>query len=239
MKPLIRPALLMGIALTSLCAQSAETQKTTIMPMGDSITEGGAFKVYRYPLIKKLTDAGYSVEFVGSKTTRSEANSPYGELHHEGYGGMNVQFLAGKIGELYTQNPADIILLHAGHNQFADKEPIPGMLKATEKIIKTARGINPKVTILLGQVIPSGKLPKYSYIPEYNEALVKLATELNTPESRIILVNHAEGFNWETDTGGDHVHPTASGAEKMAQKWFDALKQILPPPHSAASNSTP
>lgn len=220
----------MSVVLTTAFAQTEAPKKVTIMPLGDSITEGGAFKVYRYPLMKKLSDAGYTVEFVGSKTTRSEPDSPFGELHHEGYGGMNVQFLAGKIEELYRQNPADIVLIHAGHNQFADQKPIPGLLASTQKIIETIRGINPKVTILLAQVIPSGKLPKYSYIPEFNEALVPFAAEMTRPESPVILVNQAEGFNWETDTGGDRVHPNAQGAEKMATRWFEALTKILPPP---------
>lgn len=228
----------MTFTATALFAQTEAAQKTTIMPLGDSITEGGSFKVYRYPLMKKLSEAGYSVEFVGSKTTRSEANSPYGELHHEGYGGMNVQFLAGKIGTLYPQNPADIVLIHAGHNQFADKLPIPGMLSATKRIIETIRKTNPKVTILLAQVIPSGKLPKYSYIPEFNQALIPFAAEMTQPESPVILVNQEAGFDWHVDTGGDQVHPTASGAEKMAQKWFDALRKILPAP-AAASTPAP
>jgi len=220
---------------------AAETSTTaakpiTIMPLGDSITEGGAgFFVYRYPLMEKLKAAGYNVAYVGSKTTRPVKNSPLGELAHEGYGGTNVGFLKGKFDGLYRQNPADILLIHAGHNQFADQNPIPRMLTDTQAIITMARAINPNVIILLAQVIPSGKLPKYSYIPDYNTALVGLAKELNTVAQPVVLVNQAEGFNWETDTGGDHVHPTKQGAEKMAEKWFEALKKVLPAPAAPAT----
>jgi|GEM_PF-827517 len=198
------------------------------MPLGDSITEGGGG--YRYPLMEKLLAAGYSVEYVGSRTTQSKPDSPLGVLSHEGYSGSSVGGIANRFEKIYKQNPADIILLHSGHNQFAEKQPIPQMLVATRKIIESARSINPHVTVLLAQVIPSGKLPKYSYIPEFNEALIPLAAELNTKESPVILVNHAEGFDWRTDTGGDHVHPNAAGGKKMAMRWFEALQKILPPP---------
>ena len=46
----------------------------------------------------------------------------------------------------------------------------------------------------------------------------------------MILVNQAEGFDVAADTIGDHVHPNARGAEKMARRWFDALQRVLPPP---------
>ncbi|HCE43687.1 MAG TPA: hypothetical protein DET40_09070 [Lentisphaeria bacterium] len=211
-------------------AEAPKGKKTTIMPLGDSITEGGSFSVYRYPLMEKLLAAGYDVEYVGSKTTRPVKDSPMGILRHEGYGGRNVGDLAGMFKELYQQNPADIILIHAGHNQFADKGPIPGMIEKTKYIITTARSINPKVIVLLAQVIPSGKLPKYSYIPDLNKALKTLAEELNTKDQPVIIVDQHEGFDWKTDTGGDMVHPNAKGAEKMAVRWFEALKTVLPPP---------
>lgn len=233
MKKIISFLLIALILQVAVQASPAAKQKYTVMPLGDSITEGGkSFRVYRYPLMEKLVAAGYSVEFVGSKTSNSDPGSPFGVLHHEGYSGRSVQNLAKNIGTLYRQNPADIILLHAGHNQFADKQPIPGMLDATKQLIATVRAINPHVTVLLAQVIPSGKLPKYAYIPEYNEALVKFSAEMSTPDSPVILVKQAEGFHWETDTVADHVHPNAAGAEKMAQRWFEALKKILPEPAS-------
>lgn len=218
------------LPLMSVAADSA-IKPVTIMPLGDSITEGGAgFFVYRYPLMEKLRSAGYDVACVGSKATQPLTGSPLGVLSHEGYAGKNIAFIKALFADHYQANPADVILLHAGHNQFSDQQPIPGMLKDTRDIIAAARAINPKVTVLLGQVIPSGKLPKYSYIPDFNRALIPLAAELNTGTSPVILVDHATGFNWHTDTVADQVHPNALGAEKMAGRWFEALVKILPPP---------
>lgn len=198
-----------------------------IMAVGDSITEGADFfSNYRPLLAQKLRDAGYSVEFVGTRLTES----PVGPLAHEGYGGKNTEYLARGVPEHFRAHPADIVLLHSGHNHSVEEHPIPGILAATEQLITSFRDVNPRVTVLLAQVIPAGKLPKYAYIPELNKAFADLARRLDTPRQRVFLVDQASGFDWRTDTVEDHVHPNARGAEKMAQVWFDALEKILPSP---------
>ncbi len=222
--PLITLILFSSIA-SLLAADTFERKPIRIMPVGDSITEGGkSFSTYRVLLWEKLTAAGYAFEFIGSK----KSDSKQGPLAHEGYGGKNAEFLSVTAVTYFKTHPADIVLIHAGHNYAADDRPVGKIIAATEKMITSFRADNPNVTILLAQVITSGKLPKYSYIPELNDAIAKLAERMNTAAQRIILVNQADGFDWNKDTIADHVHPNESGAEKMAAKWFDALSKIMP-----------
>ena len=210
-----------------LCAGEAGGRVWRIMPAGDSITEGGGtFSNYRHPLLTKLTEAGYRVEYTGSK----QAASPAGPLRHEGYGGKNAEFLATVIGKSLREHPADIVLIHAGHNHFIEEKPVPGIVAATESMIRSVRAINPKILVLVAQVIPSGKLPKYSYIADLNDALAKMAARMHDPKQPVILVNQADGFDWRTDTISDHVHPNAQGAEKMAARWFEALAKVMGSP---------
>ncbi|MFO1447786.1 MAG: GDSL-type esterase/lipase family protein [Opitutaceae bacterium] len=207
-------------------ASEATRRPVTIMAVGDSITEGGdSFSSYRLPLAGKLRAAGYGVTFVGSRAGREHP-----PLAHEGYGGKNTEELARIVPEHFRASPADIVLLHSGHNHTVEENPVPGILAATERLISAFRETNPRVTILLAQVIPSGKLPKYAYLPALNTALATLAASLDRPGQRVRLVEVASGFDWQTDTIADHVHPNAQGAEKMATAWFDALKDLLPPP---------
>lgn len=202
----------------------AEQKSYRIMPVGDSITEGGSsFSNWRHPLLEKLRTAGYLIEYVGSR----KSPSPIGDLAHEGYGGKNSGFLAATVPENFRKHPADIVLLHAGHNQFADQKPVPQILKDTESLILNFRKVNPEVTVLLAQPITSGKLPKYSYLPELGRELVPLAKRLDTPTSRIIIVPQADGFDPAKDTVADLVHPNASGAAKMADRWFEALVTVM------------
>jgi len=220
--------LLVGFAfLSRLGAADTPPRPVRIMAVGDSITAGADFfSNYRYPLWEKLFAAGYVVEFTG--TQRSE--SRVGPLAHEGYGGKNTEYLAETVPAHFREHPADIVLLHSGHNHSVEEQPIPGILAATEKLIAAFRAVNPQVTILLAQVITAGKLPKYSYLPELNAEITQLAARLDRPGQRVIPVDQATGFDWATDTVADKVHPNASGAEKMAVRWFEALQRILPPP---------
>ncbi|MCX7047859.1 MAG: GDSL-type esterase/lipase family protein [Candidatus Sumerlaeota bacterium] len=205
-----------------------------ILPIGDSITEGGkTFSTYRYPLREKLFAAGYLIEYIGSRSSESRI----GPLPHEGYGGKNAEFLAATVGKIPREHAPDIALIHAGHNHTVEEQPINGIVSATEKIIASLRAENPKVIVLLAQVIPSGKLPKYSYIPALNEELGKLAERLNTPPQPVIIVNQAAGFDWSADTIADMVHPNAKGAEKMAAQWFAALTQVMEKPGQSTARS--
>jgi lysophospholipase L1-like esterase len=215
------------LALPAAPAVNAPAKTYRIMPVGDSITEGGkSFSNYRLPLLEKLTAAGYHIEYVGSR----KSDSPRGPLPHEGYGGKTAEFLATAAPKSFRDHPADIVLLHAGHNHFAEENPVEKIVAANESMIRAFRETNPHVIVCLAQVIPSGKLPKYAYIPKLNEQLAELAERLNTPDHPVILVNQAETFDPEKDTIQDKVHPNEQGAEKMATQWFNALTKILDKP---------
>jgi hypothetical protein len=64
------------------------------------------------------------------------------------------------------------------------------------------------VIILLAQVIPAGKLPKYSYIPELNATLARLAAKLHTPAQPVIIVDQAAVWQrgrFPAGQFGDHL----------------------------------
>jgi len=202
--------LLLGLGSSTAFAQT----ERSVLPLGDSITAGGKhFTCYREFLVPALAE--HNIRFIGPNRDKTSA--------HAGYGGKNTGFLRNKIDAIYKAHRADIVLIHAGHNNFAKDKPVPRVIEDTEAIIKTIRKTNPKAVILLGQVITSGKLPKYSYIPELNRELATLAERLAKQGVDITLVDHATGFDWKTDTVPDKVHPNAAGAKKMADAWAKAL----------------
>lgn len=204
-------------ALTSTASFAAES---TILCLGDSITQGGgSFVSYREILAPALAARNVSVQFIGPNKDAVSA--------HAGFGGKSTADLLKMSKEIYEKYPADIVLIHSGHNSFSENKPVAGIVRDTEAIMANMRAINPKVKFLLAQVIPSGKLPKYSYIPELNTELAILAKRMADEGTDITLVNQAEGFKWETDTIADHVHPNRAGASKMADKWLAALLPLL------------
>lgn len=205
-----------GLAL--ILSASVMAAPKTVLALGDSITAGGrptsCYREYLAPALKK-----HGVSFIGPQQDTFSA--------HAGYGGRNSGFLREKIEEIYRAHPADLVLIHSGHNHFAKDRPVPEIIADTRAMIRSILRINPNAVILVAQVIPSGKLPKYSYIPELNRELGALAKRLNGNPGRIIAVDQAEGFDWKTDTFEDHVHPNPAGAKKMAERWMEALEPLL------------
>ncbi len=199
-------------------------KRLSILGLGDSITEGSDFfHCYLYPLWEKLLAGGYEVDFVGPR----ESKCRIGTLKHAGFGGKHAEFLDAAIDTLYRNHPADIVLLHTGHNHFDTENPVAGIVAAQESIIRKIKAIRPEAKILVAQVITSGKLPKYSYIPALNTALAQMVGRIGSAD--VVLVDQASGFDWETETIHDKVHPNAAGAEQMASVWYDAIHKLVPP----------
>jgi acetyl esterase/lipase len=224
-----------GVAVVFALGQLAgllPAKPVTILPLGASITEGGGNRAsYRMPLWELLVGYGYVVEFVGSRSSSERI----GPLRHEGHSGSPAEYLAKHIVELYQANPADVVLLHAGHNHSTEEHPVGGIVEATRQIVAKVRAINPKVIVLVAQPAPKGKLPKYDYLPELNRALADFAQEDRVAHAHdaihpVVLVDQTVGFDWHTDTIADHVHPNPAGTRKIARRWFAALQKILPPP---------
>ncbi len=192
----------------------------TILGLGDSITEGKREnKSYLFPLWEQLYNAGYKAKFIGPNTYKHETKN----IKNAGYSGKDAEFLDAITDSIYKKYTADIVLLHTGHNHFAEENPVAGIIAAQKSIISKIIARNPKVTIFLAQVITSGKLPKYSYIPALNEQIANLAIELQKKGLPIVLVNQAKNFNWELHCLQDKVHPNAKGAKLMATTWFESI----------------
>jgi acetyl esterase/lipase len=54
--------------------------------------------------------------------------------------------------------------------------------------------------------------------------------QLDRPDSRVVIVPQADGFDPVKDTVADLVHPNAAGAAKMAERWFEALVTVMEKP---------
>lgn len=197
-------------------------KKFTILGLGDSITEGGPeFFSYLFPLDSILKRAGYQPQFIGPRRSIQNGDT----LYHAGFSGKTAEFLAARIDSFYSAFPADVVLLHAGHNHFNEEAPVPGILQAQRTIIQTIKKKNPSALIFVAGVITSGKLPKYEYIPKLNASLKTMVDSLN--DATILFVDQQQGWNWAGYTIPDKVHPNRAGAGIIAINWFNAITAIL------------
>lgn len=194
-----------------------------IMAVGDSLTEGGETHVsYVWLLRRMLREAGYPVSFVGAK----EKPSPDGPIALAGYGGCSAEIVRNLFEEVFPAHPADIVLLHSGHNHFIEEKPVPGIIRAYGEMVEIARSVVPGVVFLVPHLVRSGKLPKYGYIPELNEAVDRFVAGTTTAASPVVTFD-TSAFDWRTDTIEDHVHASLAGATKLASLFKDALVPFL------------
>ncbi|MBS1664902.1 MAG: hypothetical protein JST68_27895 [Bacteroidetes bacterium] len=191
----------------------------TVLGLGDSITEGGpGFFSYLFPLDSLMKASGFAGRLVGPRLSVQGGDS----LYHSGFSGKTAEFLAAHIDSIYRAFPADVVLLHAGHNHFVEEAPVQGIVRAQLTIIQTIKKINPRALVFVAGVITSGKLPKYSYIPELNGAIRRMVDSLR--DSTVVFVDQSKGWDWSKYTIDDKVHPNREGARVIAGRWLEAMK---------------
>lgn len=224
---------IIGLSLISFgCTPVAQVDGSQagirIMPLGDSITQADRnHNSYRRPLWFKLREAGYNINFVGSTKSNYLGNAPNADFDqdHEGHWGWQVdEVLKNVAGWTKTANP-DVVLIHLGTNDLLRGERDETTIAELRQLIQTMRQQNPRLKILLAQLIPStGAEPQTQRL---NQQIAQLARSLNSQASPVILVDQFNGFNVVQDTY-DGLHPNESGEKKMAEQWFRGLQKALP-----------
>ena len=229
----------------------AEQAPLRILPLGDSITQAEINRAsYRYFLWKKLIEADIDVDFVGSMQRQQDKYSkgtppqpdyngqPF-DRDHEGHFGWTIGHVnagrdpkngtgSGSLRQWVEHYDFDIALVHLGTNDVFYKQSNEQIEKQLRAVVKTLRADNPRAVILLAQVIPSSKNTSIANaISSMNEMIAELAEDLSSRKSLVIAVDQHSGFDIAADSY-DGVHPNASGEEKMAQRWFEAIEKALP-----------
>jgi len=212
----------------------------TIMPLGDSITQGSVFNGfdfgtdefrvgYRKPLFDTLGASGYTFDFVGSL---SNGSAVLVDFNHEGHGGYSAFDIAwGQdpntegVFNWLVDNPADVILLHAGTNDLINTNvsEIEDILNEIDRWENGADG-NPATVILaliIDQVIKDNPL-----VAALNDDVKAMANLRIAAGDNIIIVDQQQAVNYDTDMS-DNLHPNDNGYTKMAPVWFNALENVL------------
>ncbi|KAL5387944.1 hypothetical protein DPSP01_003342 [Paraphaeosphaeria sporulosa] len=203
-------------------------QNTTLryMPFGDSITE---IICWRALLWEKLQSTQWaSVNFVGSGKTENNCKDTKYDRDNEGHSGFLAIDIANKNqldGWLKT-NPADVITMHLGTNDIVQQNKnVADIIAAFTKLVGTMRTHNPKMKIVVAQIIPMGIGSYNTKIQQLNAQIPTWAAGLNKTESPIWVVDQYTGFS--SSDLRDGVHPNASGDQKMMNVWYPALLQAF------------
>ncbi len=223
--PIIACSLLL-LAATAVILAKTDEALIRIMPLGDSITQGPAdIDSYRRPLWERLKKTNARIDFVGSMKTNypytGSAHSDF-DMDHEGHWGWRADEVLAKIDGWAEHAAPDIVLVHLGSNDILQKQKSEDTIEELKQIIIALRKHNPRIKILLAQLIPIASKTANIRIQELNGLLPDMAQSITTDDSPVHIVNQHEGFDAFKDTY-DGIHPNESGIEKMAQKWYKAL----------------
>jgi lysophospholipase L1-like esterase len=208
----------------------------TIMPIGDSITQGAVgTATYRCYLDGMLNDAGVAFDLVGSQSTPAYGTE-YGcptafDQDHEGYWGGSIS----RVGSVATPSvedlQPDVALIHLGTNDIYGGRDPAASASDLASLITELQGVSPDITILVAQIIPCDTeqaIPLYAGLcsdedvgPAFNDAIAAF-TSLSTDESSVIVVDMNTGFG--LDYLRDEWHPNDAGDQFIASRWMTALQ---------------
>ena len=186
--PLFVAAFALAFAITTVSPSTsvdAQTSTVRIMPLGDSITTHiPPYNSYRRPLWQMLNNAGYSVDFVGSR--RVDDNNvlppnPDFDLEYEGHPGWRVDNILGSIRPWADAYDPDIVLVHLGTNDLIQGQSVDSTISELGQLIDTLRASNPNVTILMAQIIPFNRT-NGQYVPTLNSRIASLVMSKNTSQ---------------------------------------------------------
>jgi lysophospholipase L1-like esterase len=90
-------------------------------------------------------------------------------------------------------------------------------------IAESLRRHNPQVTLLVARLIPVYRFE--AYIQRINDAIPELVARLDSPQSRVFLVDQWSGFDALGDTW-DGIHPNEAGERKMARRWLEVILEL-------------
>ena len=222
--------------------QAVDAEPLRIMPVGDSITQGGGGTPttvgYRYDLYQTMTDAGADVDYVGSGDKLFNNNTPSAaeypnyftsfDRDHEGHWGwtaatVNNNF-AGYLNGLGPNVP-DVVLIHLGTNdlrqtQHSLSQRITNAINGIDGIIDKTRAANSDARFYIATIDDAFS---HNFVGQYNSALSVYAQGKTTTQSAVGIVDLVgNGYNISTMTY-DGTHMNRAGEQFTAEQFYNAL----------------
>ncbi|KAK3987201.1 mannan endo-1,4-beta-mannosidase A [Cladorrhinum sp. PSN332] len=227
-------SLITSLPILLLFASPVSSQSPVrIMPLGDSIT--GSPGCWRALLWRRLQQAQITnTKFVGSLPAQGCGFTYDGA--NEGHGGILATNIVSQkqLPRWLSSAKPDVVMMHLGTNDVWNNKSPEVILAAFSTMVDWMRESNPKMKILVAQIIPMNP-PNCREcgrrVEALNKGILGWAESINQNQtaagaSPIRVVDCWTGFDTARMTG-DGVHPNSAGNEKLAACWFDELVRAI------------
>ncbi len=212
-----------------------------IWTVGDSITEG-TNNGYRNRIWQTLTEAGNVVDFIGTKGHPWPHTEICPDADHDGYPNYTIGNIAGIIDDIYTQisneNP-DILLIMLGTNDLAwwvgseesvnnkDEEMMDLINHILYDLDSSMSIIAATIPPMPAKAIDDTDVDREIYGQRYSQALAASIQDHPLYGSRLFLVDMHSEMALSDLGGGDDVHPSVGGYDRMGDIWMYGIAEYL------------
>lgn len=218
---------LMGILLSAGWVRAKSPAPLRVICIGDSITQADHETYsWRYALWEGALKNGKSLDLVGPFRKNYNGNPEWPKVKgvafdadHASQWGWTANKVADHLPGWLEKVEADVALIHLGTNDLLLGQGAASTLKDLQNITRTLQKDNPKMRILLAQIMPSASSRDFT---GFNAALLKVAPTWSTEGSKVEVVDCFTGFDVENWTY-DGLHPFGRGEEFLAARFAEAL----------------
>jgi lysophospholipase L1-like esterase len=192
-----------------------------------------AARGYREFLRDKLIEVGVEMTYVGSVQVNEG-------LAHEGHSAFRISDIDYCIqnADWLDHAKPDMILLHVGSADAGDGIQANVSLVGLRNLLTHIYQILPETTeVIVAQVIPAREDSHVNFDPskplvndtlkEYNAGIPAIVEEFRAMGNHISLVDMRDAIQSADDYDEMGRHLTAVASERMAQVWFEKIKEIL------------
>lgn len=197
---------------------------TTIMSMGDSITEGVLPGGYRDCLYWDLESGGTNIQFVGDQYTNPGGYLPDNETAHEGVGGITTNQMNDYVSasQIVAATHPDMVLLLIGTNDVGRDHVSPwDEVDRLSNLIDTIHGQSWGTKILVANLLARTDDGPGGFIDQTNSLIPNMLAGKNNT----VFVNMHDALT--TNDLVDGLHPNAQGNAIMGGTWGWAIATQL------------
>jgi lysophospholipase L1-like esterase len=226
-------AVLLVVVIPGVFQLMAETSTPPppirIMPLGASITKGVPIPGgYRAPLYNLLTNAGYTLDFIG--TQRGSTLAPMPDVDHEGHIGYRLDHIdAGFTAWADQVADPDIIVLQVGSNDFAQNQDLQHITNRLDHLISRITQNRPQAKLIVCNLFLRTDYPDLNERARtiYNPFVPGIVARHAARGEEVWFVNLQDALSAEDLADG--LHPNQIGYNKVATNIFPLLTKLITP----------